>query len=138
MLPRKTLTKKQKKEIFQRRLGIGLVFTGLIIVAILLFYLAFLQKTPVFLNPLSKDQMSTGTKIQKILKEKKISYVSVATSKDLTYRVMLEKDSEVIIDPKKDVEAQLSSLQLILSALKIEGKAFKRLDFRYQKPIISF
>ena len=138
MLPRKTLTKKQKKENSRRKLGVGLVFTGLITIAILLFYLAYLQKTPVFLNPLSKDQASMGTKIQKILKEKKISYRSIATSKDLTYRVVLDKDSEVIIDPKKDVETQLSSLQLILSALKIEGKAFKRLDFRYQKPIISF
>lgn len=138
MLPRKTLTKKQKKENFRRRLGVGLVFTGLIITAVLLFYLAYLQKTPEFLNPLSEDQTSTGTKIQKTLKEKKITYKSISTSSDLSYKVVLDRDSEVIIDPKKDVEAQLSSLQLILSALKIEGKAFKRLDFRYQKPIISF
>lgn len=138
MLPRKNLTKKQKKENSRRRLGVGLIFSVLIIIAAFLFYLAFLQKTPVFLNPLSKDQISTGTKIQKILKEKKISYKSLATSKDLTYRIVLDKDSEVIIDPKKSIEGQLSSLQLILSQLKIEGKMLKRLDFRFQKPIISF
>ena len=138
MLPRKTLTKKQKKINFQKRLGVGIIFALLIITAMILFYLAFLQKPPVFLNPLSRDQISTGTKIQKILKEKKISYKSISTSKDLTYKIVLEKDSEVIIDPKKNIEAQLSSLQLILKQLKIEGKAFRRLDFRYQKPIISF
>lgn len=138
MLPRKTLTKKQKKENFRRLFGIGLILIGLIITTLLLFYLVFLQKTPEFLNPLSKDQTSIGTKIQKILKEKKITYKSISTSKDLTYKVVLDGDSEVIIDPKKSVEAQLSSLQLILQHLKIEGKRFKRLDFRYQKPIISF
>lgn len=138
MLPRKTLTKKQKKANLRKRVSAGLFFGGLIVIAVFLFYLAFLQKHPPFLNPLSKDQTSAGIKIQKILKEKKISYKSVSTSKDLTYKIVLDKDSEVIIDPKKDIEPQLSSLQLILKHLKIEGKALRRLDFRYQKPVISF
>lgn len=138
MLPRRTLTKKQKKHNFRKRLAVGIFFSGLVVGVAALFYLAFFQKPPEFLNPLSKDQTSAGIKIAQVLKEKNILYKSVTTSKDLTYKIMLSKDSEVIIDPKKDIELQLSSLQLILKRLKIEGKTFRRLDFRYQKPIISF
>ena len=138
MLPRKILTKKQKKEISRKKLAIVLIITGLFIVAILLSYVAFLEKDPVYLSPLSKDQTSVSSTIKKSLKEKKIEYVSLQTSKELNYVIKFDKDSEAIIDPKKDIDQQLSSLQLILSALKIEGKTFKRLDFRYQKPIISF
>lgn len=138
MLPRKTLTKKQKKHNFRKRLAVGIFFVGLMVSVAALFYFAFLQKPTEFLNPLSKDQTSAGIKIAEMLKEKNIAYKSVSTSKDLTYKILLSKDSEVIIDPKKSIELQLSSLQLILKRLKIEGKMFRRLDFRYQKPIISF
>lgn len=138
MLPRRSLTKKQKKEKSRKKLGVLLIFLGLAIIASMLFYLAFLEKDPPVINPLSKDQTSTTKIITKILKEKGIDYQDLETTEDLKYRIKFEKSAEAIIDPRKDVEEQISSLQLILSQLKIEGKTFKRLDFSYQKPIISF
>lgn len=138
MLPRKTLTKRQKKEASKNRLGLILVFIGLALISFSLIVAVFLVKDPLFVSPLSKDQTSINLKIEKILKEKKISYKSIITSPDLSFVIGLDKDHEVIIDSKKDIDSQLSSLQLILTQLKIEGKTFKRLDFRFQKPIISF
>lgn len=138
MLPHKVITKRQKKEKSRKKLAVALILIGLVIVSVFLFYAAFFQKDPLYVSPLSKDQSSSISRIEKILKEKKIHYESLSTSSDLTYKVKLDGKSEVIIDPKKDAYEQLSSLQLILSQLKIEGKMFKRLDFRYQKPIISF
>lgn len=138
MLPRRTLTKKQKKEISRKRLGIILIFLGLLIIASMLFFLAFLEKEEPIINPLSKDQTSSGRIISKTLKDHKIKYKDLETTKDLKYKIKFEDNAEAIIDPKKDIESQITSLQLILSQLKIEGKAFKRLDFSYQKPIISF
>ncbi|MEK9176134.1 MAG: hypothetical protein AAB520_01680 [Patescibacteria group bacterium] len=138
MLQRKTITKRQKKERARKRFGLALLFIGLIFVSISIFYIAFLEKPGPITSPLSKDQVSGTAKINKILKEKNISYKDISTSKDLYYVIKLSDKEEVIIDPKKNIEEQLSSLQFILSQLKIEGKTFKRLDFRYQKPIISF
>ncbi len=137
MLP-KPLTKKQKKEVSRKRLGIILIFLGLLIIASILFFLAFLEKDPPIVNPLSKDQTSNGKLIMNSLREKKIPYKDLETTKSLLYKIKFEDNAEAIIDPKKDLEEQITSLQLILSQLKIEGKAFKRLDFSYQKPIISF
>ncbi len=138
MLPAKTITKKQKKQASKKRAGIFLIFVGLALIAVSLFFIAFLEKQPKPISPLSKNQTSVNSIVEKTLKSKNISYISIETAKDLSLIVKLDKERQVIIDPDKDIDQQLSSLQLILSQLKIEGKALKRLDFRYQKPIISF
>src|SRR3989344_6060501 len=134
MLPRRTVTKKQKKEASKKRLGILLVFIGLFVINIVLIYMTFFEKSEPIINPLSKNQTSSTALVESRLKEKKIPYSSIETRKDLKYLVILKSNAQVIIDPTKDIDQQLSSLQLILSQLKIEGKTLKRLDFSYQTP----
>lgn len=138
MLPKKTVTKRQKKEKSRKKLGFILVFIGLLEISLLLFYTAFIEKKPEPISPLSENQTSFNLVLEKKLREKKIEFISLETEKDLNYKITLKNKEEVIIDVKKDIDLQLSSLQLILNQLKIEGKLLKRLDFRYQKPIISF
>lgn len=138
MLPKKTITKRQKKKASRRKSGEVLIFFGLILIAISLFYTVFLEKEPLYVSPLSKNQTSVNSLIEKKIKEKKIVYESFETTKDFNFKVVLKEGGEVIIDRNRDINSQLSSLQLILSKLKIEGKALKRLDFRFEKPIISF
>jgi flagellar biosynthesis/type III secretory pathway M-ring protein FliF/YscJ len=138
MLPKRTLTKKEKKKIQRKKLGLSLIFIGLSLIAFMLFYLVFLEKDPPLINPLSKDQSSTDSKLIKILKEEKIAYKEIETTKDLKYRIKFDKNGEAILTPEKNLEEQIASLQLIISQLKIEGRTFKRLDFSYEKPIITF
>lgn len=138
MLPRKTITKRQKKEASKKKLGTVSVFIGLSMIALSLFFTAYLEKKPKPLSPLSKNQKSVNSTLEESLKKKNISFQSIDTANDLSIIVKLDKNKEVIIDPDKDIGEQLSSLQLIITQLKIEGKSFKRLDFRYQKPIITF
>lgn len=138
MLPKKTITKRQKKEKSRKKLGLILIFIGLIQISVLLFYIAYLEKKTAPLSPLSKNQTSFNLLIEKKLKEKRIETISLETEKDLNYKIILKNGEEIIFDRNKNIDGQLSSLQLILNQLKIEGKALKRLDFRYQKPIITF
>ncbi len=138
MLPRRTVTKKQKKEASKKKLGLVLVFLGLIAIVICLFFTAFIEKPGPILNPLSKNQITSTKQVESVLQKENIKYKSLTTEKDLNYKVILENNGEVIIDPNKDILKQVSSLQLILSQLKIDNKAFKRLDFRYEKPVIAF
>jgi len=137
-LPKTTVTKKQRKKVKQKKISVFLIVLGLSLIASSLFYFAFLEKKTLYLNPLSKDQTSKNSQVERLLKEKEIPFESVTTSKDLSYVIKINSESEVIIDSKKEIEQQVSSLQLITSQLTIEGKAFKRIDFRYQKPIITF
>lgn len=138
MLLAKTKTKKQKKEAFRKIRGVNFVFIGLLMIAASLFFTAFLEKPDPIISPLSKNQTSTVIGIEKSLKSKNIEYKKVELAPDLNYVITLSGNEAVTIASKKDIEHQLSSLQLIISQLKIEGKAFKSLDFRFEKPIISF
>ncbi len=138
MQPLRNPTKRERRLLAKFKLGSLLVILGLSMMAGSLFYLRYLEQLPKPISPLSKNQVTSNLSIEKKLKEKKISFVSIETSKDLSYKIVLNSKSEVIIDPNKNIDQQLSSLQLIITQLKIEGKAFHRLDFRYQKPIIAF
>ena len=50
--------------------------------------------------------------------------------------VWLENKLLVLFNGEKDVNFQLDSLQLILSRAKIEGKTIKKIDLRFDKPVI--
>ena len=138
MIFRKTVTKKQKKRAYKKRLGILLIFLGLLLVNFILIYLVFLEKPKPIISPLAKNQLTSVKKIELLLKEKNIEYISISTQKDSNYLIELKNGGKVTIDSSKNIDQELSSLQLILSQLKIEGKTLKRLDFRFQKPIIEY
>jgi hypothetical protein len=138
MIFRKTVTKREKRDAAKKRLLIILVLVCLIALNIVFLYKIFLQKPNPILTPLSKDQVSSTSVVEQKLKEEKVEYKSFDTEKDLNYLIKLKSGGEVIIDSSKDIDQQISSLQLILSQLKIEGKTLKRLDFRFEKPTITF
>lgn len=138
MIFRKTVTKREKKKEARKKLGLLLFFVALIVLNILLIYKAFIEKPKPIINPLAQNQVSSTGEIEKKLKESKIEYTSLTTEKDLNFLIKLKGGGEVIIDSGRSIDEQFSSLQLILSQLKIEGRALARLDFRYEKPIITF
>ena len=112
---------------------------------ILLILLAFLvYKLPTFLifnkpivSPLGQNKPSQNSNLEILLTKAKISFVSISKSPDY-YTVTLSDGGQVIISSKKELTLQISSLQLMLSRLTIEGKRIKSLDFRFDKPIIKF
>ncbi|MBM3205281.1 cell division protein FtsQ [Candidatus Shapirobacteria bacterium] len=50
--------------------------------------------------------------------------------------VWLNGETIVLLNGEKDLSSQLDSLQLILSRSKIEGKQIKKIDLRFDKPVI--
>jgi cell division septal protein FtsQ len=45
---------------------------------------------------------------------------------------------QVVFSSSKDIDTQDYQLELIIKQFKIEGKEFKKIDLRFDKPIISF
>ena len=45
---------------------------------------------------------------------------------------------QIIFSNSKDKNTQNYQLELIIKQFKIEGKEFKKIDLRFDKPIISF
>ena len=48
------------------------------------------------------------------------------------------KDKEVFFSLEKDQETQIYQFETIIKDLRIQGKSFKKLDLRFEKPIIIF
>jgi cell division septal protein FtsQ len=138
MIFKRTVTKREKRNAARKKLFFLLFFVFLILINITLIYKAFLEKPKPISSPLARNQISSTQSVEKKLKEINVNYTSIDTEKDLNYLIKLKDNSEVILDSGKSMDEQLASLQLILSQIKIEGKALKRLDFRYEKPIITF
>lgn len=88
-------------------------------------------------SPIGRGVIISEEKLLKdSLKENKIKFSSIEISSDSSYFVKLSDGGVVIISPKKDIGQQISSLQLMLNRLTIEGKRIKLVDFRYDRPII--
>lgn len=73
--------------------------------------------------------------VEELLKEKKVSYLFVTTSKESAYVITLPDNAEVLIG-SENIPAQIASLQQITSRLTMEGKRFSRLDLRFDRPVI--
>ena len=130
-------TKKTKKQNRRKRILVFIFFLGYISLFLLLTGFVWVEKLfpkASLISPVStQSQKSLGA----ILDKKNISYESVEKL-DGYYLVKIRDGGEVLISDKKDLTEQVSSLQLIVSRLKIEGKKFKRLDFRFDRPVIKF
>ncbi len=129
----------RKKGKYLKYLGILFLLLG----ASLILTAAFILLSPyVFSNPLispiSRNFKSSKADIKSILEKQKIDISSFSVATDSSYLVSLSDGGIVIFSASKDLAEQARSLQIILSRLTIEGKKFKSLDFRFDKPVVSF
>lgn len=86
-------------------------------------------------NTLKTD--NTFNALLVVLKKNNINFTAISEYNKNSILVRLSSGEEVIFSQYKNFELQTSSLQLILSRLTIEGKRFSRLDFRFEKPVIT-
>lgn len=116
-----------------------------------LFFLSFilvvvgivLNREPDFISPLPLGKYITqrsndSAQIQKFLRKAHIQYQGVYMTNDYSYVVKLKDGEMIFFSPKKPIDQQISSLQLVLSRLTIEGKRFSSLDFRFDNPVIIY
>jgi len=113
-----------------------LIFVPLIVVLIL-FYL-FYAGSAEYINPLSVNKNSPKIKIEDMLSDSNIDIARSVIGQEESIEVELKDGGKVIFSSKKDLKKQITSLQLVLSRLTIEGKKLKILDFRYDNPVVSF
>ncbi|MEK7186638.1 MAG: hypothetical protein AAB675_04765 [Patescibacteria group bacterium] len=74
--------------------------------------------------------------VEQALLKNKILYSSIKTASDSSYLITLSAGGDAIITSKKNINLQISSLQLMLNRLTIEGKRIKSVDFRYDRPVV--
>lgn len=117
--------------------------TALSIFATLLFGTLFIMQmlpqtlfqTKLFESPLAIKRKSTLDEIKTSLHTRAIDVTSI-TATSGAFLIVLHGGEEVLFSANKDISSQASSLQSIVSRLTIEGRGFKTIDFRFDKPII--
>lgn len=87
-------------------------------------------------SPNSNSSDLTLSQVKSFCDSKKIPCKNITQNSD-TITITLDNDSIILLSLKKDIKSQLTSLQATLSDLTIEGKQFKVLDFRFEKPFIT-
>lgn len=86
----------------------------------------------------NKSGQSDTKRLAEILQKSDIPVENIDRHDDSSYRVTLQTEQEVIFSSQKTYDAQVSSLQLLLSRLTIEGKRISRIDLRYDNPVVVF
>lgn len=116
-----------------------LLFAGGIFLVLRLQSKPYLYLSPLADNPDKLTTSVAGPKLQQIsasLREHHINFDKVEIKSDTTFSVLLKNGGIVMLTSGKSIEQQVSSLQLILDRLTMEGKHFASLDFRYAKPVV--
>ncbi len=132
-------TRKLKRK--SKSFFIRIIFPVFILLILLTFLFYNLSTFSIFnqsiVSPLGRIKPSQASRLDGLLKKANIPFSSITSSAD-SYTVVLSDGGQVIVSSKKDLGVQISSLQLMLNRLTIEGKRIKSLDFRFDKPIINF
>lgn len=145
-----SLSKRRIKKRLSRKRRSKILFFGIVclflLVAGLFIFFVFINKKPVLLTPipspwelLMRHPSDKGEidSLKLLLSQNKISYDTI-TVMNASYIIQREGNQEVILSSQKAIDEQISSLQLILSRLTMEGRHLKRLDLRFDKPVIVF
>ncbi len=138
MLLRKRRINKYNSKTGFKILLITILFIGLIATFFSFLYIHFYISTYGFISPLSQTKETLLARVEEELEKQNISFGKVTSNSDGSLSVKLKDESEIIFSSKKNVSSQITSLQLMLSRLTIEGKKLKSLDFRFDNPVVSF
>lgn len=129
--------RKAKKGLF-----LILLFLLFFLVLTSLFFYYWFTKT-LFISPLPDRSLDNSNplateELKTLLGKSNIAFSEVKSSTGSSILVTLKDGGDVLFSAKKSLREQVSSLQLILSRLTIEGKRFKSLDLRFEKPSVVY
>ena len=107
-------------------------------------YSRFFPKPALYISPLARHPgqllasivTSQTQAISGLLTSHHIPFDKISAQNQTIFVVQVTDEGKVLFTTTKDLSSQVTSLQLILERLTMEGKHFSRLDFRYMKPVI--
>lgn len=145
MLARRIIRKKLHKDRKFRRVFMGITAGFLFAILLCFFYAYSFVSQPAFISPVQQGRdLHEGQKGNEVyqktlleLKKNNILFNSVIPASDSSMVIQLSDGKEVVLSGQKNINEQISSLQLILTRLTMEGREYERLDLRFDKPIIS-
>lgn len=144
MWSRKRLLKKEKKHRLRKTYLVGIIASGCLGLTLMALGVILILQEPLFASPIpllkswgeSREKEQVKKEIEKGLNDKSIEFESITKESSDRYKISLKDNGQVFLNPKKGVTEQLSSLQVVLQQLTMEGKKFSRLDLTFDRPVI--
>lgn len=135
--------RKLKKKIFQQSKYFFFFIFFLLISSIGVFLWEFYQsQRSSFISPISVPggnfNIDKKQQLRSLLSKNNIPFSRIDSASDSSFLVELQNGGKILFSSSLPTNQELSSLQLILSRLTIEGKRLNLLDFRFDKPVITF
>ncbi len=121
----------------KKRLAIFVLFALFSTILAILLYSTYWARKPLFISPIASNSQNLTKKLEKLLLDSQIEFSSIIF-RSSSYSVKLKDGGEVALSLEKDIKKQIASLQAVLKQLTIEGRRFSRIDFRFDKPVITF
>ena len=128
--------RRQRRSI--KKVTVYFLSTILLCIFFFVIYVIISMNKPLFISPIGENTNLKIASLQKVLKNSNILFSSIAIATDLSYVIILTGGEQIDLSKDKNINEQVSSLQRILRELTIEEKAFKSIDFRFEKPVIVF
>ena len=99
-----------------------------------------------FVNPFAKREIATPLaqkdplrELEELLREQKITITQGPIASDSAMLVSVGMgDTLVIFSERRDLTLQVSSLQIILNKLTIEGRKARKIDLRFDTPLVVY
>lgn len=103
----------------------------------------FLTSRFTIVSPLPKLASTTTSirwinEIQSLCMQENMSCHTIVIHTDQTATMTLDTGEIVILSLKKDLSSQITSLQLTIKQLTMNNKRFSRMDFRFDKPVLTY
>lgn len=96
------------------------------------------QSTLVPGNQISQKVVLDSLKIVAKTKDTIVNIKEIIPAQNNSAQLVLDSGTEVIIDNNINVDNTVSSLQTIVRRFTIEGKSVSKIDYRFEKPVITF
>lgn len=132
------LSSRRNKYGKKKGLIIFVIFALFLSILAVILYSTYWIKKPLFISPIGLNSQNLTKKLEKLLLDSGIEFSSIASQFNSSYMVRLKEDGEAILSLHKDFKKQIASLQAVLKQLTIEGKRVIRIDFRFDKPVVTF
>lgn len=138
-------SKRKSRQLLIKSIKVCFLFVitlGILISITTFFY----NRKKIVLSPIATAKTTKNTYItsennteviSQLLEQNHLTPSAITIGSDSAILVTLKNGPEVTFSSAKDLSQQITSLQLIMSHLTIEGKRFTRVDFRFDNPIIG-
>ncbi|MCL5970790.1 MAG: FtsQ-type POTRA domain-containing protein [Patescibacteria group bacterium] len=103
--------------------------------------LPLIQEKPKSLNlgtNITQSNILVALKILNTANRYNLRFVDIVPLDESTVEMSLDNGTRIVIGLNAKAEDIVSSLQMILKRFTIEGKTISKIDYRFEKPVITF